>query len=147
VVALLEFLSVEEKEISRAAVSAVGQKYLDWYWSIRLTKPALATTAIGGYLVDDRLEPFDNSWIDRPIFARFELIADRTPDKIALDDGEFCLTYQEVQQATRHLAVRVEAAVPMGARSFYRRIGLPRHQPACLSRSIKIIRLNATTRS
>jgi acyl-coenzyme A synthetase/AMP-(fatty) acid ligase/acyl carrier protein len=64
--------------------------------------------------LDDRLEPFDDSWIDRPIFARFELIADRTPDKIALDDGVFCLTYREVQQAARHLAVRVEATVPMG---------------------------------
>jgi non-ribosomal peptide synthetase component F len=55
-----------------------------------------------------------NSWIDRPIFARFESIADLTPDKIALDDGVFRFTYQEVQQAARHLAVRVEATVPMG---------------------------------
>jgi acyl-CoA synthetase (AMP-forming)/AMP-acid ligase II len=60
------------------------------------------------------LEPFDNSWIDRPIFARFELIADLMPDKIALDDGVFRFTYREVQQAARHLAVRVEATVPMG---------------------------------
>jgi acyl-coenzyme A synthetase/AMP-(fatty) acid ligase/thioesterase domain-containing protein/acyl carrier protein len=64
--------------------------------------------------LDDRLEPFDNSWIDRPIFARFELIADRAPDKIAIDDGVFRLTYREVQQAARHLALRVEATVPMG---------------------------------
>lgn len=64
--------------------------------------------------MDDRLEPFDDSWIDRPIFARFELIADRSPNKIALDDGVFRFTYREVQQAARHLAVRVETTVPAG---------------------------------
>ena len=78
------------------------------------TAPARAITALRTYLLDDRLEPFDNSWIDRSIFARFELIADHTPDKIALDDGVFRLTYREVQQAARHLAVRVAATVPMG---------------------------------
>jgi acyl-CoA synthetase (AMP-forming)/AMP-acid ligase II len=60
------------------------------------------------------LEPFDNSWIDRSISARFELIADLAPEKIAIDDGVFRFTYREVQQAARHLAARVEVAVPMG---------------------------------
>jgi acyl-coenzyme A synthetase/AMP-(fatty) acid ligase/thioesterase domain-containing protein/acyl carrier protein len=60
------------------------------------------------------LDPFDDSWIDRPIFARFELIADLIPDKIALNDGAYRFTYREVQRAAHHLAVRVEAAVPLG---------------------------------
>jgi acyl-coenzyme A synthetase/AMP-(fatty) acid ligase/thioesterase domain-containing protein/acyl carrier protein len=60
------------------------------------------------------LDPFDNGWIDRPIFAHFELIADLTPDKIALEDGVLRFTYREVQQAAHHLAVRVEATVPIG---------------------------------
>src|SRR6266581_2422537 len=59
-------------------------------------------------------ELLDYSSITRPISGRFELIADRVPNKIALDDGRFRLTYTEVQQAARHLALRVEAAVPMG---------------------------------
>jgi acyl-coenzyme A synthetase/AMP-(fatty) acid ligase/thioesterase domain-containing protein/acyl carrier protein len=62
----------------------------------------------------DYLKPFDTSWIDRPIFARFELIADHMPDKIAVDDGVVRFTYREVQQAARHLAVLIEATVPIG---------------------------------
>jgi non-ribosomal peptide synthetase component F len=59
-------------------------------------------------------EAFDDSWIDCPIFARFEVIAERYPEKIALDDAVLCLTYRDVQQAAHHLAHRVEVAVPVG---------------------------------
>ncbi len=66
------------------------------------------------HFAHDDLRPFDNSWIDRAVFDRFELVADWAPAKIALDDGLLRLTYREVQQAARHLARRIEAAVPVG---------------------------------
>ena len=63
---------------------------------------------------DDNFERFDEFWIDRPIFTRFELIAARAPQKIAVDDGIFRLTYLDVLRAAQHLSLRVETVVPIG---------------------------------
>jgi len=65
-------------------------------------------------LSDDDFREFDDCWIDRPIFTRFELIAARAPEKVALVDDVFRLTYLEVQRAAQHLALRLEAVVPVG---------------------------------
>jgi len=60
------------------------------------------------------LPPFAESWIERPIMARFELVAARHANKIAVDDGTLRLTYSELRRAARHLARRIDAAVPPG---------------------------------
>ena len=62
----------------------------------------------------ETFERFDDCWIDRPIFSRFELIAARAPEKIALDDGVLRLTYLEVLRAAKHAALRIEAIAPAG---------------------------------
>ena len=66
------------------------------------------------YKADQQHVQFDDSWIDRPIFSRFELIANSIPSKIAVNDGVVCLTYLNVLHAAQHLALRIESTAPLG---------------------------------
>lgn len=61
---------------------------------------------------DVQFERFEESWIERPIFERFEYIVARHGNKIAVDDGVRRLTYREVMRACKHLASRIDAQVP-----------------------------------
>ena len=61
---------------------------------------------------DVRFERFAGSWIERPIFERFEYIVARYGNKIAVDDGVRCLTYRELMRVCMDLASRIDAQVP-----------------------------------
>jgi len=49
-------------------------------------------------------ERFLPEWIDQPAASRFQSMADRYGDKIAIDDGTTRLTYREVRAAVADLA-------------------------------------------
>src|SRR5690348_16809811 len=51
---------------------------------------------------------YESSWIERPIMARFEMIAGLFSAKTAIDDGSYRLTYSELQLAIHNLAGRIE---------------------------------------
>src|SRR5436305_8959992 len=59
-------------------------------------------------------EQFDLDWLDRPLFARFDQVAQRFPEKIAVDDGLTQLSYRELRRACLHLAHRIDSIVPEG---------------------------------
>lgn len=59
-------------------------------------------------------ERFEDAWIAEPIFTRFEAIAGRYRDKIAVDDGRLRFTYGEMRRAVLHLVGAIEKAVPAG---------------------------------
>jgi len=61
---------------------------------------------------DVRFERFAGSWIERPIFERFEYTVARYGNKIAVDDGVRCLTYRELMRVCMDLASRIDAQVP-----------------------------------
>jgi acyl-coenzyme A synthetase/AMP-(fatty) acid ligase/thioesterase domain-containing protein/acyl carrier protein len=64
--------------------------------------------------VDVPFEVFTSELIFRPISDRFDQIAARYSDKIAVDDGDIRLTYAEVQRASVALARNIEACAPSG---------------------------------
>ncbi len=64
--------------------------------------------------VDVRFEPFDEHWTHASPLERFELMAGRYPDKVAVDDGVTRLTYQQVLRKARALATRIDAEAPAG---------------------------------
>src|SRR5438552_7807395 len=57
---------------------------------------------------------YESSWIERPILARFEMAAELSPTKTAVDDGNLRLTYSELRSAVHHLARRIEEIVAPG---------------------------------
>jgi acyl-CoA synthetase (AMP-forming)/AMP-acid ligase II/thioesterase domain-containing protein len=58
--------------------------------------------------------PWDDSDVDGPILGRFDRIASRFANKIAVDDGVYRFTYGELWSSARHLARQIEDAVPAG---------------------------------
>jgi acyl-coenzyme A synthetase/AMP-(fatty) acid ligase len=64
--------------------------------------------------VDVPFERFLPEWIDQPAALRFQAMADRYGDKIAIDDGTTRLTYRDVRAAVADLAVRIVGATPAG---------------------------------
>jgi acyl-coenzyme A synthetase/AMP-(fatty) acid ligase len=64
--------------------------------------------------VDVPFEPFLPEWIDQPAALRFQAMADRYGDKIAIDDGTTRLTYREVRAAVADLAARIVGATTEG---------------------------------
>lgn len=84
-------------------------------------------------------DALNSGQLDLPIFIRFEWVADRYPEKIAVDDGTYRFRYRDIQQAVRHLARRVEAAVPAG-----RAVGI--YLPNCALFSIAALACFATGR-
>jgi acyl-coenzyme A synthetase/AMP-(fatty) acid ligase/thioesterase domain-containing protein/acyl carrier protein len=63
---------------------------------------------------DVPFEPFEAHWLEQSPIARFEFIAERFADKVAVDDGAVQLTYAEVLRAARALARRIDAEAPPG---------------------------------
>jgi amino acid adenylation domain-containing protein len=63
---------------------------------------------------DAAFEYFDEGWIERPIADRFDEIASRHGDKVAVADGLRQLTYRALRRAAFHLARRIDALVPAG---------------------------------
>lgn len=57
-------------------------------------------------------EYFDPVNMNRSIADRFDQVARRYGDKIAVSDGRVCLTYDQVRRAALHLAYRLIDAVP-----------------------------------
>ncbi len=57
-------------------------------------------------------ERFEDAWIAEPIFARFETVAARYRDKIAVDDGKLRFTFGELRRAVLRLVGLIERAVP-----------------------------------
>jgi acyl-coenzyme A synthetase/AMP-(fatty) acid ligase len=62
--------------------------------------------------VDVPFEYFAESWIERPIFERFESIVQRHGNRIAVDDGLARFTYNELMRACLDLASRIDALAP-----------------------------------
>jgi hypothetical protein len=63
---------------------------------------------------DVPFEPFLPTWIDQPIIRRFQSIADRFADKVAIDDGNTPMTYRQVRVAVAAMAARIVEATPDG---------------------------------
>lgn len=63
---------------------------------------------------DTPFEPFRPEWTNRPVILRFQAMADRHRNKVAIDDGTVRLTYSEVRAAVADLATRLVAATPDG---------------------------------
>lgn len=59
--------------------------------------------------VDIPFERFADEWIEQPLVKRFEQIALRYGDRIAIDDGNIHLTYHALRCAVYRLAQRLEA--------------------------------------
>src|SRR5438105_2135429 len=59
--------------------------------------------------VDAPFERFEEFWLERPLIERFQGMVARYGDKIAVDDGVVCLTYNELLRASLHLAKRIAA--------------------------------------
>jgi amino acid adenylation domain-containing protein len=57
---------------------------------------------------------FDNVWLERPLFDRFEDIVARHGDKTAVVDEFMQFSYRELRRACFHLAHRVQKLVPPG---------------------------------
>ncbi|NEX62716.1 alpha/beta fold hydrolase [Noviherbaspirillum galbum] len=57
---------------------------------------------------------FEDDWLDRPLFQRFEFIADRHAQRNALDDGNLKLSYAGLREAVRRLASQLGRQVPRG---------------------------------
>jgi acyl-CoA synthetase (AMP-forming)/AMP-acid ligase II/thioesterase domain-containing protein/acyl carrier protein len=57
---------------------------------------------------------FDDDGIEAPIIDLFDQVVARHGDKLATVDEATKLTYRELQQASRHLARRIERLVPPG---------------------------------
>src|SRR5262245_17514070 len=64
---------------------------------------------------DIAFEAFEAHWIELPIMERFKVIAERHPNKIAVDDGTIQLTYSQLERAATHLAGRIDANVAPSA--------------------------------
>jgi acyl-coenzyme A synthetase/AMP-(fatty) acid ligase len=64
--------------------------------------------------VDVPFERFLPEWIDQPAALRFQAMADRYGDKIAIDDGTTRLTYRDIRASVADLAVRIVDATPEG---------------------------------
>jgi acyl-coenzyme A synthetase/AMP-(fatty) acid ligase/thioesterase domain-containing protein/acyl carrier protein len=82
--------------------------HLEW-----LTVPQQEPLDRGGP-VEVPFDPFDASWISRPICERFDQIAAFHSEKTAVDDGNICFTYGEIQRASLVLARSIETLVPHG---------------------------------
>lgn len=57
---------------------------------------------------DRPFDPIDEAWLQRSMFERFEAIANRYPDRIAVDDGQVQMTYRELQQRSLALASELQ---------------------------------------
>ena len=64
--------------------------------------------------VDIIFERFEDAWIERPIMARFEQIAVRHAERVAVDDGTTRMTYRMLRRSVYSLALRIEAVAPPG---------------------------------
>ena len=60
-------------------------------------------------------EPFDPTWLDRPIFARFASVAERYADKLAVSDGITQFTYADLKQRSLRLAELISSSARPGA--------------------------------
>ena len=58
---------------------------------------------------DVPFERFADEWIEMPLMKRFEQVALRYADRIAVDDGKIRLTYRALRYAVYRLAKRLEA--------------------------------------
>src|SRR5262249_38283157 len=76
----------------------------------RSNSPSSRPLDFGGP-TDIAFEAFEAHWIERPIMERFKVIAERHPNKIAVDDGTIQLTYSQLERAATHLASRIDAGV------------------------------------
>lgn len=56
-----------------------------------------------------------DDWIEKPIIERFDEIAARHEDKIAVDDGERRFSYGQLRAMSSTLAARLDALLPAGA--------------------------------
>jgi acyl-coenzyme A synthetase/AMP-(fatty) acid ligase len=63
---------------------------------------------------DIPFEPFLPKWINQPVIRRFQSIADRFTDKVAIDDDDTPMTYRQVRAAVAAMAVRIVEATPDG---------------------------------
>lgn len=61
--------------------------------------------------VDVPFAPIPAEWLDRPVWDYFELLAERDPDRLVVNDGTTRLTYRQLRNAAVHLANRVSALV------------------------------------
>jgi amino acid adenylation domain-containing protein len=59
-------------------------------------------------------EHFEDGWVERPIVERFEWIAARYANDLAIDDGRRRFTYAALRREVRCLARRIDAAVAPG---------------------------------
>ena len=64
--------------------------------------------------VEVPFDRFEDCWVERPIVARFEWIAARHTNDLALEDGERRFTYGALRRAVRCLARHIDATVPLG---------------------------------
>ncbi|OJU12155.1 MAG: hypothetical protein BGN86_09000 [Caulobacterales bacterium 68-7] len=60
---------------------------------------------------DRAFDPIDEAWLARSMIERFEAVAARFPDRIAVDDGAIRLTYAELRARAYDLAHRLEGMV------------------------------------
>jgi fengycin family lipopeptide synthetase E len=65
--------------------------------------------------VEHSLRPFPAAWLDRSVFSVLCETAAAHADKVALDDGETCLTYRELRERVEALAAYLAAQVGRGA--------------------------------
>ncbi|RYG18183.1 MAG: hypothetical protein EON96_05335, partial [Caulobacteraceae bacterium] len=63
---------------------------------------------------DVPFEPFDARWMQATPIERFDYMAERYADRIAVDDGVTRLTYAQVARKARALAQRIDAEAPPG---------------------------------
>jgi amino acid adenylation domain-containing protein len=64
--------------------------------------------------VDIIFDRFEDAWTELPINERFEQIALRHAERIAVDDGTTRLTYRALRRAAYNLALRIETLTPPG---------------------------------
>src|SRR5215469_7045733 len=76
-------------------------------------KPRLEPAAplVEGRLAD-ALQNFDREWLQPGIIGRFCEVAARYPDRVAIDDGDTRLSYQQLGAAALTLAGRIAQSVP-----------------------------------
>ncbi len=65
--------------------------------------------------VEHSFRPFPAVWLDRSVFSVLCETAAAHADKVALDDGETCLTYRELRERVEALAAYLAAKVGRGA--------------------------------
>lgn len=111
------FCIVEEKKL----MSVQGASPQAWQVNFSVAEKKHSWTRADNPILPDterpadfNINPFDDTWAQRPISVRFEEVAALHENRLAVNDGSQSLAYGELLRCARYFAQRIDASTEPG---------------------------------